>query len=57
MNLWQNNGPFFVLLGGGLHFMITDSLGGTLGLRVNGSFGSNGLIPTLGPELGLQYGF
>jgi hypothetical protein len=57
VNLWQNNGPFFFLLGGGLHFMITDSLGGTLGIRLNGSFGSNGFVPTVGPELGLQYGF
>jgi hypothetical protein len=57
VNMWQNNGPFFILLGGGLHYMITDSLGGTIGLRVNGSFGTNGFVPTFGPELGLQYGF
>jgi len=35
----------------------TFSLGGTIGVRVNGSFGTNGFVPTFGPELGLQYGF
>jgi hypothetical protein len=57
VNMWQNNGPFFFLVGGGLRFMITESLGGALGIRFNGSFGTNGFIPTFGPELGLQYGF
>ena len=57
VNLWQNNGPFFLLFGAGLHYMITDSLGGTIGVRLNGSFGTNGFVPTFGPELGLQYGF
>ena len=57
VNLWQNNGPFFILLGAGFHYMITDNLGGTIGVRLNGSFGTNGFVPTFGPELGLQYGF
>jgi hypothetical protein len=37
--------------------MINDSIGGAVGVRVNGSLGANGLVPTLGPEASLQYGF
>ena len=57
VNLWQTNGPFFLLAGGGIHVAMTDSFGGTLAVRVNGSFGANGFIPTFGPEVGLAYGF
>jgi hypothetical protein len=57
VNLWQTNGPFFVLVGGGVHIMVNESFGGAVGVRVNGSFGANGLVPTLGPEVGVQYGF
>lgn len=57
VNLWQTNGPFFVLVGGGVHIMVNESFGGAVGVRVNGSLGANGFIPTLGPEAALQYGF
>lgn len=57
VNVWQTNGPFFVMLGGGVRWAFTDSVAFTAALRVNGSFGANGLIPTLGPEIGAQYGF
>ena len=57
VNLWQTNGPFFFLVGGGIHVALSDSFGGTLGVRLNGSLGPNGFIPTFGPEAGLMYGF
>jgi hypothetical protein len=57
VSLWQTNGPFFVMLGGGIRAAFSDSLGATLALRVNGSTGSNGFIATVGPEVGLAYGF
>ncbi|HEY8092112.1 MAG TPA: hypothetical protein VIF09_29830, partial [Polyangiaceae bacterium] len=57
VSLWQTNGPFFVLVGGGIHLAFSESLGGTLAVRINGSTGPNGFIPTFGPEAGLVYGF
>ena len=57
VNLWQTNGPFFLLLGAGIHVAMTESFAGTLAARLNLSFGPNGMIPTFGPEVGLAYGF
>jgi hypothetical protein len=57
VSLWQTNGPFFFLLGGGIRASMSQSLAATLAVRMNGSFGSNGFIPTFGPEVGIVYGF
>lgn len=57
VNVWQTNGPFFVTLGGGVRWNVADSIALTAALRVNGSFGVNGLVPTFGPEIGAAYGF
>jgi hypothetical protein len=57
VNLWQTNGPFFFLVGGGIHLALGPSLAGTVAVRLNGSFGSNGFVPAFGPEVGLAYGF
>lgn len=57
VSLWQTNGPFFFLLGGGLRAALGQNLGATLAVRMNGSFGSNGFIPSFGPEVGIVYGF
>lgn len=57
VNIWQTNGPFFLLAGGGIRVAMGDSLAGVLAVRLNGSFGANGFIPTIGPEAALQYGF
>jgi hypothetical protein len=57
VSLWQTNGPFFFLLGGGIRVSMTQNLGATLAIRMNGSTGSNGFIPTFGPEIGIVYGF
>ena len=57
VNLWQTNGPFFLMVGGGIHVAFSQNFGGTLAVRLNGSTGSNGFIPTFGPEVGLAYGF
>jgi hypothetical protein len=55
--LWQTNGPFFILLGGGIRAAISQNLGATVAVRANFSFGPNGFIPTFGPEVGIAYGF
>lgn len=57
VNVWQVNSPFFVTLGGGARWAVTDSIALTAALRFNASFGVNGLVPTFGPEVGAQYGF
>lgn len=57
VSLWQTNGPFFFLLGGGIRVSMSENLGATLAVRMNGSFGPNGFIPTFGPEVGIVYGF
>ena len=54
---WVTNGPGFVALGGGLRYGASRNLGLTGAVRIDLSFGNNGLIPTVGPEIGLQYGF
>jgi hypothetical protein len=57
VNVWQTNGPFFVTLGFGARWTVTDRIALTAALRVNGSIGANGLVPTFGPEVGAAYGF
>jgi hypothetical protein len=57
VQLWQMNGPFFAMVGGGVRITVAEVFATSIALRVNGSFGPNGFIPTLGPELGLAYGF
>jgi hypothetical protein len=57
VDMWITNGPLFIDFGGGVRYGFSPHLGFTGALRVNVSLGSNGAIPTVGPELGLQYGF
>jgi hypothetical protein len=57
VDMWITNGPGFLDFGGGVRYGFSPRVAFTGLLRVNVSFGSNGVIPTVGPELGLQYGF
>lgn len=57
VNVWQTNGPFFFTVGAGARMAVTDSIALMAALRLNGSFGANGLVPTFGPEVAVQYGF
>ena len=57
VQLWQTNGPFFVMAGGGVRFLVADMWATSLALRVNGSFGANGFIPSFAPELSTAIGF
>jgi hypothetical protein len=57
VEMWRTNGPGFIDFGGGVRYAPTTKLGLIGALRVNMSFGGNGLIPTVGPELGAQMGF
>ena len=57
VNVWVLDGPIFLVLGGGVRWALTDSIAVTGALRLNAAFGTSGLLPTFGPELGAQYGF
>jgi hypothetical protein len=57
VNVWFINAPVFVTLGGGARWAVTDNIALTAALRLNASFGVNGLVPTFGPEVAAQYGF
>jgi hypothetical protein len=57
VDLWITNGPFFIGLGGGIRYAPVPKVAIIAAARLNLSFGGNGLIPTLGPELDLQFGF
>jgi hypothetical protein len=53
---WQIGGPTFVALGGGARIAISKSGALMAGLRLNLPFG-NAFLPSVGPEVGLNFGF
>jgi hypothetical protein len=57
VDMWFTNGPGFVDFGGGVRYAPVPRIAIMGVVRVNLSFGNNGLVPTAGPELGVQYGF
>ncbi|MDP9035317.1 MAG: hypothetical protein M3O50_10960 [Myxococcota bacterium] len=57
VRVWLTDGPFFVALGGGMRYQFSPRVAMTAALRMNGAFGGNGFLPSIGPELGAQYGF
>jgi hypothetical protein len=57
VDLWITNGPGFIDVGGGVRYAPVPRLAFIGAVRINVSFGSNGLIPTAGPEVDVQYGF
>ncbi len=57
VNIWQTNGPLFGMLGGGVRWNASDNIAITGAVRLNMSFGVNGLVPTYGPEIAAMYGF
>jgi hypothetical protein len=55
VQIWRVGGPFFLDAGGGLRFG-SDRIGVTAAARANFAIGS-AFIVTVGPEVGVQYGF
>lgn len=53
---WAITGPFFVTFGAGVRYAVTPNIAVMGGPRVNLAFG-NTFLPTIGPELGAQFGF
>jgi hypothetical protein len=57
VDAWHLAGPAFVALGGGVRYAILNpALAVMGGLRANFAFG-NAFAPSVGPELGVQFGF
>ena len=56
VNIWVTDGPWFVTVGGGFRYQFSPRAAFTAAVRVNAAFGGNGLLPTIGPEVGFQYG-
>lgn len=59
VNIWQTSGPAFGTFGAGLRWAPSESFAITLAARLNISVQGSGpeVVPTLGPELAVQYGF
>jgi hypothetical protein len=57
VDAWKTDGPFFLLLGGGARYQFSLRAAFTAALRVNIALGGGGILPTYGPEIGVQYGF
>jgi hypothetical protein len=56
VNVWITDGPWFVTVGGGVRYQLSLRAAFTAAARFNFAFQGNGLLPTLGPEVGFQYG-
>jgi hypothetical protein len=50
-------GPWFAALGGGARYQFSPRIAFTAAMRVNAAFGVIGSLLTVGPELGVAYGF
>jgi len=57
VTVWKLGGPFFVAAGGGARYAFSPRVAFLAGLKAALPFGSGGVLPSLGPEVQLQYGF
>ncbi len=57
VNIWYMDAPFFLTVGGGVRYQFSPRAAFTAALRLNVAIGSNGVLPTAGPEVGVSYGF
>ncbi len=56
MQAWKIGGPLFVAAGGGARYAFSPRWAFNAALKFSGAIG-NGFMPSIAPELGLQYGF
>jgi hypothetical protein len=57
IDIWDTDGPFFLLLGAGVRYQFSPRIAGTAAGRLNVAIGGNGVLSTFGPEFGVMYGF
>jgi hypothetical protein len=56
VNVWRTDGPFFLMVGGGTRYQLSQRIAFTAAVRVSLAVG-NGALVTFGPEVGVEYGF
>jgi hypothetical protein len=56
VQIWRTSGPLFLMVGAGIRYAFSENVGATAALRGNFAL-SPVFIPTVGPELGVQFGF
>lgn len=56
LDAWHIAGPGFISIGGGGRYAVTPRFAFLFGLRANAAFG-NSFVPSIGPEVGGQFGF
>lgn len=56
VDAWHLAGPVFVAAGGGARYAVSENVALLGGARLSLAFG-NAFVPTLAPELGVQFGF
>jgi hypothetical protein len=54
---WLTSGPFFFAVGAGARYQFSPRLAFVAAARFNGAISRGGFLPTLGPEIAVQYGF
>ncbi len=57
VNAWQVTSPFFFSVGAAARYAFTPRVATSLGLKFVGAVGGGGFMPSLAPELGVQFGF
>ena len=55
--VWRLGGPFFVAAGGGARYAFSPRVAFLAGIKAALPFGTGGVLPSLAPEVALQYGF
>jgi hypothetical protein len=57
VDVWSTDAPVFIALGVGARYQFSPRVALTGALRLNVAIGGNGVMPTVGPEIGALYGF
>ena len=57
MVAWISGGPAFAALGGGARYALSRRVAFSGGLKLTAALGPSGILPSMAPELSLQYGF
>lgn len=54
---WRTSGPLFAFVGVGTRYAFSPRIAFSMALKVAGAFGGGGFLPSVAPEVALQYGF
>lgn len=54
---WRVGGPGFIALGGGFRYALSQRVAFSAAAKFTAALGATGFLPTIGPEIALQYGF